>query len=172
MKTIQFLFVTIASALLISACNVQTPETVQEPEQVAIVGTDRFIASLSSTTHLLTKSGEITEEEARAMIEPIMILSKAYLEANQYDFNEDFDDADDPRIAWVALALAEYDNLYGIATKTSVGGCVLQAIGVAGLLEKGGKKLVKALAKQALKKAVPYVGAALLVGDFVWCMLD
>jgi len=172
MKTIRIFIFALVSALLFSSCNVQPGEIERTNEQTSIVGTEHFIASLSSAKPVRFKSFDVTDEDARAMIEPIMILSKAYLEANEYDFTEDFDDPDDPRIAWVALALAEYDRSYGIATKTSVGGCVLQAIGVGDLLHKGGKKLAKAIAKQALKKAIPYVGAALLVGDFVWCMLD
>ncbi|MBR6183518.1 MAG: hypothetical protein IKQ76_03005 [Bacteroidales bacterium] len=172
MKTIRFFIIAIASALLFSACNVQPGEVKQTSEQVGIVGTDRFISSLSSAKPIGIKSEEITDEEARVMIEPVMILSKAYLKANEYDFTEDFDDPDDPRIAIVALALAEYDRTYGVATKTSFGGCVLEAIGIGDLLHAGGKKLAKVIAKQVIKKAIPYVGAALAVGDFVLCMLD
>lgn len=38
--------------------------------------------------------------------------------------------------------------------------------------EKAVKVLVKAIAKEVAKKIVPYVGAAITVGDFIWCMVD
>lgn len=131
-------------------------------EEYAIKGTSRFLSNVPTTSPFLTKYGEITEEEARSFMTPL--------------FSEDFDSEDDPRIAWVAFGLAEYDLHYCNATKTSIGGCVLQAIGVAGLLdkykEKAVKVLVMAIAKEVAKKIVPYVGAAVTVGVFIWCMVD
>lgn len=173
MKTTRYFFfalVSVCSLLFITSCQEVKDDDMNDKS--AIVGTETFVSSLSSYRAYITKSDELSEGEAQAMIEPIMALSIAYLDANDYDISEDFDDPDDPRIAWVALALAEYDRIFLPTTKTSVGGCVLQAIGVYEVLDAMGKKLIKALAKQALKKAVPYVGAALTVVDFVLCMVE
>jgi len=176
MRVFHFALTAIAVLCFLSGC---TEKQIPDPmvdEQFAIKGTSLFYSMVQSSSPFLTKSGEISEDEARAFMKPIMEAAHIYLADNGYDFTEDFDSEDDPRIAWVAFGLAEYDMLYCNATKTSLGGCVLQAIGVAGLLdnykEKAVKALVKIIAKEAAKKIVPYVGAAITVGDFIWCMMD
>lgn len=162
--------------LLLCACENKPIQEQSIDEHTDVIGTSLFLAKVLVQTPFLTKSGEITEEEAKEFMMPIMDASLIYLKDNGYDINDDFDSADDPRIAWVAFGLAEYDKLNSLATKTSLGGCVLQAIGIAGLLEKYKEKaiktLVKIIAKEVAKKAVPYIGAAITVGDFIWCMLD
>lgn len=171
MKKIFTLIVLLATAFsLFVSCN-KISEGTGEPSGIEIVGTADFLSNLNSIKPTISKGGEITEEEAAALLAPALLESKNYLEENGYDFREDFTE-NDPRIIWVATGLAEYDKLYLHATKTTVGGCVLQAIGVTEIVKSGGKKLVKAIAKQALKKAIPYVGAALVAVDFIACVTE
>lgn len=176
MKKIFFAVTALAIAFFLCGCENKHIQEHAIDEQSDVVGTSLFLSKVLVQAPFLTKTGEVSEEEAREFLLPIMEASHIYLEENGYDFKEDFDSADDPRIAWVAFGLAEYDRLYGLATKTSPGGCVLQAIGVAGLLKGYKKQAIKAIAKvvakEVAKKAVPYIGAAITIGDFIWCMMD
>jgi len=176
MKSLHCILTAFALLCFLSSCTDKQDPKPMLGEEYAIKGTSRFLSNVPTTSPFLTKYGEITEDEARSFMTPILEASYIYLADNGYDFSEDFDSEDDPRIAWVAFGLAEYDLHYCNATKTSIGGCVLQAIGVAGLVdkykEKAVKVLVKAIAKEVAKKIVPYVGAAITVGDFIWCMVD
>lgn len=156
--------------LIFTGCNKQEVSNENEfsEEVESIVGTPEFISQISTIAPSLTKAGEFSEEEIAEMIAPVMQASLSYLTENGYNYEEDFESIEDPRIAWVALGLAEYDSM----TKTTVGGCVLEALGVNEILKAGGKQLAKIIAKQALKKAIPYVGAALAVADFVACVAE
>ena len=74
------------------------------------------------------------------------------------------------------MAVAEYDMQMSNQTESTLGGCVLEALGVRDVIDSLGKaalkKIAKVVAKQALKRAIPYVGAAITAYAFVDCMLD
>lgn len=109
------------------------------------------------------------------MIAPLLAESIKYLADNGYDCLEDFETLEDPRITWVAMGLAELD-LAVPETRTTVGGCVLQAIGLDAALEKGltkkaVKKAIKKIAAKSVARAIPYVGEVLIAVDFVYCIV-
>jgi hypothetical protein len=100
------------------------------------------------------------------------------LQLNEIDTTE-FVDENDPRLAIVGLALLEAEQAMKVSTRTSIGGCVLEAVGISALVEatkgKAVKFVAKAIAKAAAKvvsRAIPYVGAGLAVADFVLCMAE
>lgn len=114
-----------------------------------------------------------TDELPAEVIEVLDVLSAetfALLEANEIDLSE-FKGKDDLRLAVVGLALLELDEDM-ISTRTSVGGCVLQAMGLDALLKKGAKKAAAKLVAKAVLKSIPYVGTAIVAVDFIWCMVD
>lgn len=81
----------------------------------------------------------------------------------------------DSRVIITALAISNYYEVYVYTTKASVGGCLLDALGLKALLEGGaGKIIAKKIAKQAAKKVltkmVPYVGWGIAAYDFSDCM--
>ena len=112
--------------------------------------TEIFINKISALNDIYgTKSGDLSEEEAIVMMAPLLEASKEYLQSNDYDFEEDFETPDDPRITWVALAVAEYDLQSTSQTKSTLGGCVLEALGVKEIINNIGEGALK---KAALKK--------------------
>ncbi|MCQ2167429.1 MAG: hypothetical protein MJY69_02010 [Bacteroidales bacterium] len=165
--------------LVFSGCNKDSISEEVDLESIesseAVVGTSDYIAQLATLAPTLTKSGELSEEDARIMIAPLLAESIKYLADNGYDCLEDFETLEDPRITWVAMGLAELD-LDVPETKSTVGGCVLQAIGLDAALEKGlakkaVKKTIKKIATKAVAKAIPYVGEVLIAADFVYCLV-
>lgn len=166
-----FLVTALVAVSLVATVGCSKTEAEVPDEPMEIIGTSGYLSNLSSLRPLVTKAGEVSVEEIEAVLEPALSLSKSYLQTNGYDYSEDFE-SDDFRIIWVATALAEYDKLYANATKTSVGGCVLEAIGINEILKAAGNKLVKVIAKQALKKVLPYVGIALTAADFIMCITE
>lgn len=166
-----FTMVFIAITFIFVSCNKNEIPKEIDTDSTEILGTSEFLANLSYIKPTLTKSGEITEDDAREMIASALEVSISYLEENNYDVSEVFS-LDDPRIIWVATGLAEYDKMYGLETRTTVGGCILEAIGVNELVKSSEKKVAKAIAKQVVKKAIPYIGAALTAIDFIWCVVE
>lgn len=58
-------------------------------------------------------------------------------------------------------------------TRTTVGGCILQAVGVKEILTEPTVKLAaKAIGKAVCKKAVLYIGWGLFAIDFVACVVE
>ena len=175
MKKYLFSFV-IAAICLTPSCSRFSSENTQSVNE-SNQSTKIFINKVTSLHGIYgTKSGDLSEEDAVAMMVPLLEASKDYLQSNYYYFEEDFETPDDPRISWVALAVAEYDMQMSNQTKTTLGGCVLEALGVRDVIDSLGKaalkKIAKVVAKQALKRAIPYVGAAITAYAFVDCMLD
>ena len=81
-------------------------------------------------------------------------------------------DQDDPRLAIVAMAIADVDRINNNAavSRTTFGGCVLEGLGVKGLVNGMGKKAAaKIIGKFLLKRAIPYIGWALFAYDFIDC---
>lgn len=180
MKKLFYLIAIITTpSLVFVSCNKfesKNLEETTESAKIEVVGTTQFLSNLSYLKPTLTKAGELTEEEAKIMIAPLLAESIKYLADNGYDCLEDFETLEDPRITWVAMGLAELD-IDATETKTTVGGCVLQAIGLDAALEKGlakkaVKKAIKKIAIKTVAKAIPYVGEVLIAADFVYCLVS
>lgn len=107
----------------------------------------------------------------------MLLASETFLEANGITY-EDLDvNEGDEVIAAIALCLVEYikdmDETSISLTRTTVGGCILQAVGVKEILTEPTVKLAaKAIGKAVCKKAVPYIGWGLFAIDFVACVVE
>lgn len=77
-------------------------------------------------------------------------------------------DDEDELIAVVAMALLGYQQSIDPESRTTFGGCVIEALGVKEIIFSAGrgatKHEVKAVAKVAIKRAVPWLGW----GMFAW----
>lgn len=128
----------------------------------------------------IAKIGEIVKhEETRSVVEeqtetvPLLVKESIdFLRLNDIDYKEFFSDDSDPRIAVYAIAIAELQKSETIhpTTRTSVGGCVLEGLGVRGLVS--GKAAVKAIGKVLVKRAIPYVGWGLFAIDMAMCLAE
>lgn len=97
------------------------------------------------------------------------------LEQNDLDISE-FLEVDDSeyRLAYLALLLLDYEHTYAqnITRAASIGDCVLRAAGVGELVGKavGKRTVMKILIKASLKRAVPYLGWSLAIGEGAACL--
>lgn len=173
----------IASLLLLTlntACDsnsVDFPSINVEEDSEPIKGTTSYIQKLSNikaTEEFRSRSSVDEEEVSDVAIQSLVNISHDYLHANNIDMSDMFE-SDDPRIAIVAMAIADIDKTLdnSSVTRTSIGGCVLEGLGVRGLVNGLGKKAAaKAIGKLLLKRAIPYVGWGLFAYDFIDCMTE
>lgn len=169
MKNLILLIVGTFVLVSLSSCS-SNDEALPSDTTETVKGTSNFIAQLNSNV-----SSSATRSESEEEILPLIIKeSIEYLNANNISYKEFFEDENDPQIAILAMGLAEYDKCYNLAnTRTSVGGCVLEAIGVKDLVSGAGAKIVaKQVGKALLKKAVPYVGWGIFAVDMAMCLAD
>lgn len=166
---------------LITACDSKDsdmPSIVEtEIDSEPIIGTASYIQMLSnlkesetSQTRSLDDESEVSDETIQSLI----YISQEYLALNDIDMSDVFDQ-DDPRLAIVAMAIADVDRINNNAavSRTTFGGCVLEGLGVKGLVNGMGKKAAaKIIGKFLLKRAIPYIGWSLFAYDFIDCMIE
>lgn len=145
-------------------------------EQTEFLGTTSFLQKVHTTIIKPTRTVQAEEQVLSELVEH----SSEYLRQNGFDYSEFFEEGD-PRIAIVAMSLSKYDrltsksvDLRNRATR-GVGNCVLEAVGIKGLLDGsikrlGAKYAAKFIAKKVLSKAVPYLGWGIAAVDFASCM--
>ena len=135
---------------------------------------------------------DISESEAQELMSKTLKESKlllSYFGFEEEEFKNESGKIDDIVIIFTALAVFEAENRFekpNVYTASlffneakaydSVGTCLLEAIGVGALYDWAvGKSvvsrrvLIRAVGK-ALSRTLGYVGTALAVVDFVWCM--
>ena len=169
----------IPALFFLSGCNKNRPV---EEEFPVIVGATDYVNSLAQTLPTFTKAGEITDEDAYALIAPMFPSAISFLEENGYDYSEDFEDGD-PLIIGTALALAEAYYIYNQPQTRSflehveaVAACIF--IGAdGGILAGMGtkwlcKKIAKKLAETALESIAGGVGVAIGVADAAICIYN
>lgn len=153
----------------VSSCSSENEIIDKDTQIERCIGTVEFITSLNDIS-ISTKTVNIEDEKAK--VPAIVEASIEYLAKNGISYSEFCSDKTDPRIAVIAMGLAEYDQINIIQTKTSFGGCVLEAVGVKELGKAGVKAAAKQIGKAVLKKAIPYVGWGLFAVDMVMCLAD
>lgn len=140
-------------------------------------GMQEFLPSLYKLANVQTKAGELSIDEAKEIIEPMLESSETFLLANGFNYQEDFDEGD-PNIVITALALMEC-GLYSDAALTptkvdfwDVTSCVLTGVGAKDIVVGGAKMIAKRIAKQIIARAIPYVGAAVWATTSAACIID
>lgn len=128
----------------------------------------------------ISKIGEIVKhEETRSVneeqTETVSLLVKEsinFLQLNDVDYEEFFSDNSDPRIAVYAIAIAELQKTEAMqtTTRTSLGGCVLEGLGIRSLIT--GRGAVRAIGKIIARRAIPYVGWAFFAIDMAMCLAE
>lgn len=165
--------------LILSSSSCSKNEAQSQKESQEIIDIENFLPSLSYLANVPTKGGEMSEEEAGYLIEPLFEPAKKFLLANGVDYLQMFEN-DDPNLIVTALALMEYGlNAQGqnIQTKSEVGEKVIGAVSCVFLGEEvgeyagmGAALLAKRLAKKILMRALPYVGTAVWVASSGACL--
>lgn len=87
-----------------------------------------------------------------------------FLNKNNIFYTDFCENTNDPRIAVITIGIAEYNLSLKVQTRTTIGGCLLQSLGLKGV----GKQFGKAV----LKKAVPYVGWGLFAVETAMCITE
>ena len=142
-------------------------------EVIELVGTQSYLNNLK--TLIGAPETRTVKEDEDSIVPLIVEESIKYLNANKIDYKEFFEDDSDPRIAVFVMGIVEIEKTSKMAsfTRTTVMGCVLQAVGVKDLATKGlTNAAVKALGKAVAKKAIPYVGWGLFAIDMGMCLTE
>lgn len=142
------------------------------PEQSDLVSCEAYISDVKSVlSQPMTRSS--VEEYNQDRISLLVDISRQFLFDNGITPSDLDLQEEDPIIAVVALGLVEtYQRSESLTLRTTVGGCVLEGLGVRSMFKGGAKKIAKKLAKVALKKAIPYVGWGIAALDFANCMME
>lgn len=117
------------------------------------------------------------EEPLQKDVETLVEVSREFLIQNDIT-SEDLGIEDEEMLAVVAMALLDYQKTVvdQPISRTTVGGCVLEALGVREVVNAAGKgaakKVAKVAAKAVLKKSIPYVGWGFFIYDFVDCVVE
>lgn len=129
------------------------------------------LLKLTQQTYSRSAEMEPTQEDIKKLVE----VSTVFLNENNITPQELGLKEGDERIAIVALAILDYQNVVvnSSVSRTTLGGCVLQALGIKEVLDNLGKQAVKkvatVVAKAALKKAVPWIGWGLCAYELIDC---
>lgn len=179
MRYLDFSFSTLAAFILavptLTSCvESDVLPTIKEdaPEQFDLVSCGTYISDVKSVlSQPMTRSS--VEEYNQERISLLVDISRQSLYDNGIAPSDLELQESDPILAVVALGLVEtYQRGESLTLRTTVGGCVMEGLGVRSLFKGGAKKIAKKLAKVALKRAIPYVGWGIAALDFANCMLE
>ncbi len=180
MKKIKFLFTVIAmlaGIFVYVSCQNSEIEPIEEPESaLELKGVQEFRTALINLSNGVN-SRSFDEEPSQKDIETLVEVSRDFLAQNDIT-KEDLDIEDDEMLAVVAMALLDYQKTVvdQPVSRTTAGGCVLEALGVREVVNAAGKgavkKVAKVAAKAVLKKAIPYLGWGLFIYDYVACVVE
>ena len=130
------------------------------------------LSKLSSNYHTTnTRAMQQDNDSIDALVQQLVTNSRMLLQSNGIDVVKEFGSSNNPRIALAGMALLEYDR-YKFATRSTLGGCILEAAGVRGLFKASAKQAAKMITKAALKKAIPGIGWGLFFADLADCLLE
>lgn len=141
-----------------------------ESDTMEIKGVPTYISKIGEIVkHEETRS--VTEEQTET-VPSLIKASIDFLHVNNIDYKEFFNNDSDPRIVVYAIAIVELQKTETMqpTTRTSLGGCVLEGLGIRGLAT--GKAAVKAIGKVLAKRAIPYIGWGLFAIDMAMCLAE
>lgn len=172
---VSIVFVLTGMIIYTSCQNVETEPIESYENTQSLTGVENFKTALQHLSqNSITRSNG--EEPSEDEIKELATLSRVFLEENNIT-DEDLESVrDDEMVTLVALSLLDYDNVVNPATRTTAGGCVLEALGVKEVVESLGKgatkKVVKVVVKKVVKKAIPYVGWVCFAWDYISCVTE
>lgn len=179
MKKTKFLIITmcfLASVSIYVSCQNSESEPVVSVENAEeMKGAQEYkqaLIQLKSSAMTRSSNEEPSKEDVQELVE----ISREFLQQNGITGADLNIEENDEIMAVVAMALLDYQKSIDPMTRTTAGGCVLEALGVKEIVKSAGKGAVKyvakAVAKAALKKTIPYVGWGLFVWDYVACVTE
>lgn len=170
MKTLIVTCLSLFFVFNFSACSSnEEMENVPVKSKEQCIGTEKFITNLKSILSSRPIRGIENEE---AMVPELIESSIDFLNKNGISYEDFCQDKNDPRIAIIAMGIAEYTISETVQARTTVGGCLLQSLGLKGVGEQSVKKIAKQVGKAVLKKAVPYVGWGLFAVEMAMCITE
>ena len=170
MKTLIITCLSVLLMLNFSACS-SNDEIENTPinDKKLCVGTEEFITSLKS---IVSSSPTRSVKDEEAMVPDVIESSIQFLNEQNTSYADFCEDQNDPRIAVIAIGIAEYNLSQKAQTRTTVGGCLLQSLGLKGVGEQSVKAVAKRVGKAVLKKAVPYVGWGVFAVEMAMCIAE
>ena len=161
-------------------CNTTKYEITEE----YVEGTQVFLGALQKHIKKYDLNTKSLEEAPEPCMSEMVALSRDYLEVNDIDLSEYFEE-EDPRLAIVAMLIAEIDSTSQIQQEDGpsfhdITTCLVEAVGLGAIFEAIEGKLTKqvaiAIAKKTAKKlavkAIPYIGWGIAAYDFIDCLSE
>ncbi len=165
----------LAGMLMCISCQ----NTVEEPVDIPatsqkLEGVEEYRTALIQ----LSQTSESRNEDEDPSAEDILNLieySREFLLLNGIS-KEDLGIEDDEMLPIVAMSLLDYQKTMSPTSRTTAGGCVLEALGVREVVNSAGKGaakyITKAVAKAVVKKAIPYIGWGWFAWDYIACVTE
>lgn len=166
----------LTAILICVSCQNSDVEKVDEPESTGEVrGWQEYrqaLTQLSQRSVSRSNDQEVSKEDIKQLVE----ISRGFLLQNDITCNDLNMENDDELIAVVAMALLDYQQSIDPESRTTFGGCVIEALGVKEIISSAGrgatKHVAKAVAKVALKRAVPWLGWGMFAWDLAACYYE
>lgn len=184
------LFILWIFALCISSCTSQTDELSQESTQNDIIAFHDSLQIFSNETKGIidslaeksfnyntsnTRAQKLDEDSLDYLISKLSIKTEDFLIENGINTDSIYiEDSNKEQLAYIGLLLLDYEKLSSIAqTRTSIGDCVLRGAGLGELFSTkvlSKRTVLKIIIKAGLKRATPYIGWSLFIGETAACL--
>lgn len=122
-----------------------------------------------------TRAIALEEDTLRELSSSLAKETEVFLVRNNIDVSEIKKSEDgEYRMAYLGMLILDYNKVANAKniTRASLGDCVLKAAGIGDLAVRGlsTKVAMKVLMKVALKRAIPYIGWGLAIGEGAACL--
>jgi hypothetical protein len=176
-KHFKFLpFLLLSLCLVLNSCSTED-EDLGNNKEVSLqksksIGIESSMLALSDV-----KFEELDEDTAKTLILPITVKTVAQLESegiSKEEIIEEFGSLENPELIYMSVAMVAADN---VDIQSDTVDCILRATGIQAIHEAfwgnftNRRVLLRAVGRLATRAAV-WIGAALIVADFVLCMND
>jgi hypothetical protein len=176
-KHFKFLsFLLLSLCLVLNSCSTED-EDLGNNKEVSLqksksIGIESSMLALSDV-----KFEELDEDTAKTLILPIIVKTVAQLESegiSKEEIIEEFGSLENPELIYMSVAMVAADN---VDIQSDTVDCILRATGIQAIHEAfwgnftNRRVLLRAVGRLATR-AAGWIGAALIVADFVLCMND
>lgn len=130
----------------------------------------RRIYHQSKINRFIFTTRSVKDEEA--MVPDLIESSIKFLNENNISYADFCEDQNDPRIAVIAIGIAEYNLSQKHKQEQLLVDAYSQSLGLKGVGEQSVKAVAKRVGKAVLKKAVPYVGWGVFAVEMAMCIAE
>ena len=124
-----------------------------------------------------TRAQKLDEDSLNNLVTKLSVKTETFLIDNNVDVDSIYiEGGNKEKIAYIGLMLLDYEKLYTTnyaSTRASIGDCVLRGTGIGELFSNKvltKRAVMRIIIKAGLKRAAPYVGWGLFLGETAACL--